>query len=502
MSDDRDALREELSALIDGALPAARRRELEQLLERDEELRRDYEELRRAVHFVRSLPLLPAPAELRRRLRAVRPRGRLLRISPWWTLAAAAAGVLLAVLLHGPAGVTTERDADRTLEAARDKETSDGSSPAGSGVAVDGLRQRAQGAKEEAAAPADAGRSLEDAGEGAARRQAAEAAGKSGDEARAEALDRSGAGGLVPGGEPRAPAAERGEPESEDGPSALEEQTETPSAPAQEAGKAARGKAQPEFGNAQPTAEAKVDWAGRVLAGERPETRLDRALYLQELEHLDPADLRDHFARLAQRGRRGNQPTPPPPPSEPTRLRESRAEPPLAGDLRLKDRFEAMRTRELLLRVYPRPPHEPARDGAAARLGATEDSVAVDLQLSPRELTGVLAWFDVLDPDRLAHTAVRPRAAAESAPPAPATPSPEGKLASGIRPEPPEGGAGASKGAAEGAEPAGARDAVRASDVRRPLRLVLNFGPRPEEQPAQPSAKEPPESGAAGSEGR
>jgi len=64
-----DGLREELSALLDGALPEQRARELRERIAKDPELRRAYEELERTVEAVRSLPRSRAPAELRARIR-------------------------------------------------------------------------------------------------------------------------------------------------------------------------------------------------------------------------------------------------------------------------------------------------------------------------------------------------------------------------------------------------------------------------------------------------
>jgi len=89
-----DALREELSALIDGALPEERAMELRQRIREDKDLSREYAELERTVLAVRALPRRGAPAELRARLDAsLRPRrGRILRFGAL----AAAAVVLLA----------------------------------------------------------------------------------------------------------------------------------------------------------------------------------------------------------------------------------------------------------------------------------------------------------------------------------------------------------------------------------------------------------------------
>jgi hypothetical protein len=68
VSDIGDTLREELSALLDGALPEERAAELRRRLESDAALRKEYDELQRTVAAVRALPRPSAPAELRARL--------------------------------------------------------------------------------------------------------------------------------------------------------------------------------------------------------------------------------------------------------------------------------------------------------------------------------------------------------------------------------------------------------------------------------------------------
>jgi hypothetical protein len=94
-----DGLREELSAVLDGALPEERAKELRRRITEEPELRREYAELERAVEAVRALPRTRAPEELRTRLRGSlgerRAPSRILRLSAL----AAAATVLLAVAL-------------------------------------------------------------------------------------------------------------------------------------------------------------------------------------------------------------------------------------------------------------------------------------------------------------------------------------------------------------------------------------------------------------------
>ncbi len=94
-----DALREELSALLDGALPEERALELRRRIEKDPELRRAHEDLERAVNAVRALPRSRAPAELRARIRgSLGERRAPARIFRLGALAAAAAVLLAAVL--------------------------------------------------------------------------------------------------------------------------------------------------------------------------------------------------------------------------------------------------------------------------------------------------------------------------------------------------------------------------------------------------------------------
>ena len=94
-----DTLREELSALLDGALPEERAKELLRRIAEEPELRREYAELGRAVESVRALPRSRAPKELRARLRGSlggrRAPSRIFRLGAL----AAAATVLLAVAL-------------------------------------------------------------------------------------------------------------------------------------------------------------------------------------------------------------------------------------------------------------------------------------------------------------------------------------------------------------------------------------------------------------------
>jgi hypothetical protein len=111
-----DRLREDLSALLDGALPAERAAELRRRIEADPELRREYGELERAVARVRALPRAGAPPELRARLRRSlgdgRPRAPVFRLA--WV--AVAATVLLATGL----ALYLRREAPATFEAKRE----------------------------------------------------------------------------------------------------------------------------------------------------------------------------------------------------------------------------------------------------------------------------------------------------------------------------------------------------------------------------------------------
>jgi hypothetical protein len=120
-----DALREELSALLDGALPEGRAAELRRRIAADADLRREYEELERAVAAVRALPRVRAPAVLRERLRgpvaAPPARARILRLG---ALAAAATVLLAAGLvlyLRGEPPVRLEARDGRPPQAPLDR---------------------------------------------------------------------------------------------------------------------------------------------------------------------------------------------------------------------------------------------------------------------------------------------------------------------------------------------------------------------------------------------
>jgi hypothetical protein len=112
-----DSLREELSALLDDALPPERAAELRRRIEADPELSREYEELARAVEAVRALPRAHAPAALRARLdeaAGARPPGRIVRFT-WFLAAAACVALTTAVALQFRGGAKPQQ-----LEARRD----------------------------------------------------------------------------------------------------------------------------------------------------------------------------------------------------------------------------------------------------------------------------------------------------------------------------------------------------------------------------------------------
>jgi anti-sigma factor RsiW len=98
-----DALREELSALVDGALEEPRASELRARLAADEALRSEYEAIRSVAEAVRGLPREPAPQALAARVRAGLPRARRLPLL-LGAAAALAAGVLVALALPSGSG--------------------------------------------------------------------------------------------------------------------------------------------------------------------------------------------------------------------------------------------------------------------------------------------------------------------------------------------------------------------------------------------------------------
>lgn len=148
-----DGLREELSALLDGALPAERARELRQRIGQDPELRREYAELERAAMAVRALPRSRAPGELRARLRGSlgerRSRARIFR----FPALAAAATVLLAVAV----ALYLRREPPAHFEALKEPDRDRLSDDA----LVPGKEQPSEAA--EASAPADRAQAKDDA---------------------------------------------------------------------------------------------------------------------------------------------------------------------------------------------------------------------------------------------------------------------------------------------------------------------------------------------------
>lgn len=112
-----DALREELSALLDGVLPEDRARELRRRIREEPELFREYASLERAVQAVRSLPRKGAPPELRKRIRAsiggARPRGRILRLGGLAAAAVVLLGLGIALYVRREPPVHFEAKGDR-----------------------------------------------------------------------------------------------------------------------------------------------------------------------------------------------------------------------------------------------------------------------------------------------------------------------------------------------------------------------------------------------------
>ena len=113
-----DTLREELGALLDGALPEERAAELRRRIEADPELGREFDALRRTVEAVRALPSVRAPAELRGRILAATRRRGIAPILRWGVPALAAAAAALLVVLNLPSDRTREAPPS-TLEAKR-----------------------------------------------------------------------------------------------------------------------------------------------------------------------------------------------------------------------------------------------------------------------------------------------------------------------------------------------------------------------------------------------
>jgi len=95
---------DDLHALLDGELDPAREVEVRDRIDRDPELRAEFDSLRRTVESVRGLPPIPARADLMARVSgktiAARPAGGLAPILRWFVpVAAVAAAVLVAVVV-------------------------------------------------------------------------------------------------------------------------------------------------------------------------------------------------------------------------------------------------------------------------------------------------------------------------------------------------------------------------------------------------------------------
>lgn len=157
MSGIDDRLREELGALLDGALPAERADALRRRIETDAELRREFEELKRTVAAVHGLPRERAPADLRARLRGelAEPRGggRLVVLRRWAAVAAAAlvvvAGAVLA-LRPGPARQEAEEAKGRSAVVADREDDEAAGEPAPEPAAAP--RKESRKAREKSAA--------------------------------------------------------------------------------------------------------------------------------------------------------------------------------------------------------------------------------------------------------------------------------------------------------------------------------------------------------------
>jgi hypothetical protein len=126
-----DRLREELDALLDGALPEEQAAALRARIEAEPELRAEFERRRRTVELVRTLPQESAPgdflAETLARVDAIGANAPPARVVPLWMwgggLAAAAALVLAFVFgIDGPVDEPTHYEAREQREKFRDAE--------------------------------------------------------------------------------------------------------------------------------------------------------------------------------------------------------------------------------------------------------------------------------------------------------------------------------------------------------------------------------------------
>lgn len=358
MIDDR--LREELNALVDGELEEARADELRARIETDDELRAEFDRLRRVADLVRGLP--SARANLAGDVMARLPsRGRLLRPWPWiGGLAAAAAAVLVGVVMLREDEPRPEQWTE-AKELVPEPKRSIPDQPDDKRTGRGALREDEVAHAAEEAAPAGA---KEEAPGGAKvlrldSQKPAKGAREPRDEAVSEAeADDEGV---------KSPAPARREEM---------EKADAPRAPMEEA---RRGAARP------PTLLERVEKKGTPL------TAAERDAYLRLVRGLDAKALQAHFARVGD-GRVL--------PASRTKAKARAAEPAYTFELTAASAEQALALRRTLARAYRSEGTAVKKVAPTAVQAETRDPKGGVLQYSwdatPAQLGTLVVWLERL----------------------------------------------------------------------------------------------------------
>jgi len=391
-----DRLREELDALLDGALPEDQAAALRARIEQDADVRAEYERRRRTVELVRALPLERPAEDFVAQTMARLPVSAAPRRNPlifWVGGLAAAAAIMLAFFF--------DEDAPRSYtEATGSSERQLDSKPEGSlGEPVPASVRRKEVFEKTAkqdAAPQD--------------RDLGALVGEKKERERA-------AGGVADASEP----AEERKAKDRATEADFEEAEETIDADEEmdDAGMGSPAGA-PKLGKSVPKSSRSRDATTLVRQVEQRPTVLspaDRALYLAALGRLDDKALLAHFTKVGAGDR-----------IPLDRLRREQGQ--LAGaagarlaagrergivfDLTVTKRAEAETIRTLLARAYGAKPADKRRAkngsrgsvapaaGVADRVGKDGGQLSLDCALTPREAGAFAAWIERLNLRRTA----------------------------------------------------------------------------------------------------
>lgn len=396
-----DRLREELGALLDGELAPEREAELRARIEREPELARELEALRRTVAAVRGLGRETAPAALRERL--ARPRPARIVAPRWWLAAAAVLLVAVGAALLAKLGDEPPAKRDSYEEATLpDEEPASGAEKTEDALAgnADGDGQagaprgstEAMTLRETDAEESPAGKLGADAG-GRAQRPPAD------DRAEAEPLER-------------AADESASEPKPEPKPKLEKESAGTP--PVEQSGsKAATARRRDTADALDKDEEDDEARHASVLATLSREGRLApdrRRAYFAALADLEPARFVDHVAGLPEIRVRAPAPTAPKGPAAKNEVKKAKAaaaagalaaksaEPgPL--EVRMADRAEALALAKLLRAGFPMR-KKSARGASTSLEMSRKGQLDVDVELTAREREQVRNWLTLIDATR------------------------------------------------------------------------------------------------------